>query len=237
MIKASNKHRVKLCVVHNALFNPIFMKARSLAEEGSLGDILGVDIKWVGWAPHADLDKHPSWVLDIPGGVFGEALPHPVYLQLALLGQIRDVYVISKHLKHWPIPDELRVILDGGNSIGTITMSLNMPRTLGTVEIFGTKMTVFCDLWNPTMTRHKPRKDDYLSLALDNLSSCTQMLSSTVLTSLKKLFGKLHSGHEILIPKIIESISNNKDPPVSEKEGREVVRIVERISNQIQVYR
>jgi predicted dehydrogenase len=39
MVSASKRNRVKLCVVHNNLFDPMVMRAKSIISQGGIGDL------------------------------------------------------------------------------------------------------------------------------------------------------------------------------------------------------
>ena len=45
MVGASKENHVQLCVVHNKLFEPVMMKARAMVSGGSIGGLVGIDIK------------------------------------------------------------------------------------------------------------------------------------------------------------------------------------------------
>lgn len=235
VIEACERNKVKLCVAHNSLFNPVVVRARSLVESGALGDVLHVDIKY---STRRDdrLSVKESWTHHLPGGIFGEIAPHPVYLQHALIGNIKHVHTVAKKFSSsdWTRADELRVLLEAESATGSISISCNSPRDRATLDIFGTNMTLHLDLWTLTTVKYRPAKFGPVSSALGNLAAGYQLWRDTLFTSLKYPLGKVHSGHFTLIPKFIESIQNNTEPPVTAEAGRETVRILEIIWQQIE---
>ncbi len=72
-------------VVHNQVYYPPFVRARRLVESGRLGRLHGVSVRWL-----EDTDpREPGrgeWVLDLPGGEFGEGIVHPIYMGLRSAG-------------------------------------------------------------------------------------------------------------------------------------------------------
>ncbi|MCK4823043.1 hypothetical protein KA005_45195, partial [bacterium] len=71
------------------------------------------------------------------------------------------------------------------------------------------------------------------SRALENLNQGFSILANTIFATLSVLSGKFHWGHYNLIQRFIESIQNDTEPPVTGEEGREVVRVLEKITAQI----
>ena len=63
----------------------------------------------------------------VPGGMFGEMLPHPLYLATAFLGKVEPISVYTRKLSEydWVAADELRVTLEGRNGLAVITESVN----------------------------------------------------------------------------------------------------------------
>ena len=72
-------------VVHNQVYYPPFVRARKLVESGRFGRLHGVSVRWLENNDPRDPDRG-QWVLDLPGGEFGEGIVHPVYLGLRSAG-------------------------------------------------------------------------------------------------------------------------------------------------------
>jgi len=89
MIDASNRYGVKLCVVHNMLFNPPFPKARKLVAEGAIGKFIGMRI-FMSDPREAMIMKKDHWIHKLPGGLIGETGPHAVYMSLAFVDKVKD---------------------------------------------------------------------------------------------------------------------------------------------------
>ena len=112
MIETARANQVQLCVVHNELFMPVVIKARALVSEGVVGDVVGLSIT-DSMARDADLLlNNEHWCHRLPGGIFGEMLPHPLYLAQAFLGELEPVAVHSRKLGDydWIAADELSLI-------------------------------------------------------------------------------------------------------------------------------
>ena len=80
MISVSKRKNVKLCVVHQNLFNPAVQKARQLVESGQVGKVISVDVGTFVRKDNYMCVNGKHWCHTLPGGIFFEILPHPIYL-------------------------------------------------------------------------------------------------------------------------------------------------------------
>ena len=238
MINTSRKNQAKLGVVHDMLFGLAIMKMKAIVKKGAIGRVVGIEIKQ-GFPPKDFpplLDK-THWWHKLPGGVFGDTLPHPIYLAREFLG---DIELVSVHttkignLKHMRF-DEVRIILEGRSGVGIISSSCNWP-SLMMVDIFGTKMNIHGNLYNSVVITYKGKsnmgKGSPPRRAIENLNQIFQILTSTASTSAKVILGK-HGGHRIVLTRFIESIRNGTELPTSAEDGRKVVKIWEKITNRM----
>lgn len=235
MIRTAKKNNVLLYPIHNTLFNPIMRDVKRLIEKGGIGDIVGMDVTYLKRRDDDWVINRNHWSHRLPGGIFGEILAHPIYLELAVLGKL-DVLSVhtEKFLPHkWLKADELRVTLKGEKSIGRIMISLNSPKDSVLVNIYGTKMGLDVDLWGLVLVKNKPRKYSVFSLGSDNVSRGLQQLKGGVSAAIKFIRGKALSGHYILIPNFVNVVRNGEKPLVTTEEGREIARILEKITEQI----
>jgi len=233
MVSASKRNQVKLCVVHSNLFDPMAMRAKSIISQGGIGDLTGMDIvfsiaKDTDWLANKD-----HWYRKLPGGAFGELLPHPIYMAMAFLGHLEPVAVYATRLGSydWVAADELRVIMESENGIATVTSSCNAPRDMFALVFFGTKMNLLIEirgsvlLTYPRTSLSRPRLEDF-RLAF-------QQASNGVRRSLTWISGRYYSSHHTLIGRFAESIQNGTEPPVTGEQGKEVIRVCEKITAQI----
>lgn len=85
LIESAERNDVSLSSVHNHVFDPAMRKARTLIDEGVIGDIRGVDMTYTG-ASFADEPNRGAWAFELSGGEFEEGIPHPLYLALTIGG-------------------------------------------------------------------------------------------------------------------------------------------------------
>ena len=139
IIATSRKADVKLCVVHNYLFKPIAMKAKSIIEKGEIGDLLSMNVNFLD-RPDCEFMAKNHWCHKLSGERFGENIIHPLYLIDNFLN-ITDVKAVqAKKVGNcdWAKLDELRILLDTRNSIANISLSTNAPKTDNFAVIYGT---------------------------------------------------------------------------------------------------
>lgn len=235
MIAAARANQVQLCVVHNELFLPVVMKARSMVDEGVIGEVVGLSITD---AMPRDADivvNEEHWCHKLPGGIFGEMLPHPIYLAQAFMGRLEPVTVHSRKLSthNWILADELRVILEGENGLATITESVNWSDDFMVLDIFGTKMSLRVDIWSMALTRYATAGDGRFTRGWQNLEQSFQRLGDTASTTFNVISGRFRGGHRNLIQKFFESLRSGIGMPVTVEEARETVRLYQLITAQI----
>jgi len=244
ILKVLKNSGVKLCVIHNYLFRPIAIKAKSVIERGELGDITGMDVKFLDRFDSTSFWEKGHWCHSMPGGRFGENIIHPLYLIDKFMNISDVVAVHAKKLSDydWVSIDELKVLLDAEKGMATISMSGNSPRDVTAVDIYGTKMNLHLDFESSIVIKYKSlkrtsTKQAVFSTIMDNMSIGSKIFAATASYPLKLLTRRkyIRSGHYYLIQKFIESIRDDKMPPVTGDEGRKVIALQEKIFNRIKV--
>jgi predicted dehydrogenase len=236
MIKVARANQVQLGVVHNELFMPVVIKAREMVDEGVVGDVVGVSIT-DSMARDADLILNKEhWCHKLPGGIFGEMLPHPVYLAQAFLGRLEPAAVHSWKLgsRDWMAADELRVVLEGKSGLATITESVNWPEDFMVLDIFGTKMSLHVDIWGAVMTGYGVAGEGRrFRRGWQNLELGFQRLGGTAAAAFNIISGRFGDGHRSVIRQFLESVRTGIGMPVTVEEAREAVRLYQAITARI----
>ena len=96
-------------------------------EKGLIGDVIGLSITQCV-SREGDLVPYKDhWCHRLPGGIFGEMLPHSIYLANAFIKGLEVAAVHQQKLGNnsWMAADELRVILRADTGVATITNSAN----------------------------------------------------------------------------------------------------------------
>ena len=236
MITAARNNQVSLGVVHNELFKPVVVAAISIVRRGDIGDLTGIAIQFSRGKDDDWIVNKDHWCHKLPGGIFCDILPHTIYLALELLGGLEPVAVETKKFGsyEWMQMDELYMILKGANGLGTVISSCNWPKETAIIDIFGTKVNLHIDIYNAVLTRYGHWGSGRPSRAIENISQSLQQVFCILSTATKKVLGRYHTGDYICIHKFIESIRNDTLPPVTGEDGREVMRVFEKIVDKIE---
>lgn len=110
--------------VNNQLFKPVVRRAGEAVDRGAVGTVRQVYTH--SSLPDLEhfLNSHPDWISSLPGSVFGENLPHWIYLTRRFMGSVEDVDVqVFESKKHSEIDSEEVVAqLRGEDTNGEIRM-------------------------------------------------------------------------------------------------------------------
>lgn len=237
MILSSRKNNAHLCVVHQNLYNPAVTRAKELVKAGDIGDLLHIELRTFESRDSELCTNKDHWSHKLPGGIFYEIIPHPVYLSQYFLEDVKPVYVLGRKLggSEWMRNDELRVLLEGKNGLGNILASCNSYIHGDTIDILGSKMALRADLWGRTVITFRPHARSALSVGMSNLNLSSQLLKvlgTTASTFFKASRGKA-SAHYMFISTFIQSLTENTEPPTTAEQGREAVVLLESICGQL----
>lgn len=231
MINASNKYGAKLCLIHNQLFTPPFLKARKLVADGAIDEFIGMRL-FHSDPREAMIMRQDSWLHKLPGGLIGETAPHPVYMSLAFLNKAKSVDIYAKNfLEHpWAPFDEFRIELEGEKAMSSITISYASNRSEVYIDILGTEGVIYLDLGSMLLVRYGGRvSSGPIPFARHFLDISSQVLGGVFTNAFKMATKSSRTGHDVIIEHFVDSILNNQHPPVSGEEGRETVRVIEMI--------
>ncbi len=238
---AGQKH-VKLCVVHQNLFNPVVKKGKALVESGAVGDLISVEVGALVRKDNYMCLNRNHWCHKLPGGLNFEVLPHPVYLLQSFLTDPEPVCLVAKKMSDsdWTKAEEIRVLMEARRGMGLIVSSCNSPYHGDQLNILGTRMGLQIDLWGRTVIKYKVRTEEPLSVGRNNLYMASQFLkplAANVINLWKMTFsGVKVSAHYDFILEFVKSILEDRAPPVTASETRKNVELVEKICLMIDDY-
>lgn len=235
LIHTAESNHVRLCVVHNELFLPVVMRTREMITKGELGEIKGIHIS-DGMPVNDEIyaDKN-HWCHHLPGGIFAEMIPHPLYLAQAFMGDLKAVSIVSKKTGQadWIKADELRVVLEGEKGLATISESVNVSKDIMVLEIIGTNAMLQVDIWGSVITGYGINGRGRLSRGLENVTHSFQRLNGTAGTVFSIVSGKYRSGHNTLIRHFVEALADGSKMPVSVAEMRQMMQLYESVITRI----
>jgi predicted dehydrogenase len=243
MEAAARRTGVKLCVDHNHLFDPAMTEARARIRQGVIGDVVWVET-FEGFSlgspdnPYVQPGAADHWVHRLPGGVFQNLAPHPVYLLLAFLDPPKQLHAVA--LKTGRVPtsfaDELRVLVASDNGLGSFGVSLSVQPFMKYALVAGTEGTIRVNLSTNSLTlsrnRDLPRA---LQRGMLGVDEATQLLGGTAANAWQVARGRLKSypGLGILVERFYRSIEDGSPAPVDGAAGLEVVRVLDQVWEQV----
>jgi predicted dehydrogenase len=239
LLDVLEKTKGKMTIIHSQLFEHSIFQAMKKVEEGDIGDIVGMDIGILHSPDEMMAVDKNHWCHKLPGGRFGENLPHPIYLLQAFLGKLEIKSVLTDKLgsQPWMVFDELRVILEAEkNRFGTIHISFNGPGhdlTDVHANIYGTGGTIHAGIYPlSTLIVSKPGRG---IMHFGNIIQQIKIWGAYLKNIITKGKGPRYYSvsHSRIIKSFVESISGNGKPLVTPEMGFENVKYVEKICKQI----
>jgi predicted dehydrogenase len=235
IIAASRANNVKVCVVHSDLFYYPFIKARRLVREGAIGTFRGMRV-FLSTPTDYITSKEDHWAHKLPGGVIGETGPHLVYMTLAFINPIHDVHVMAKKLLGqypWSRFEDYRIDLAGDQGISSSTITYGSDQWLARVEIIGDKAILLVDLEAMSLVVYRRDRLKPVTIGMSVLNECKDLLGSLAVAGSRYLSKSLRTTHDFIIEGFADSILGNTPPPVTPEEGRESVRVLRIIAEQL----
>lgn len=243
LIEAAKKKRLRLCVNHNFKYNSTTLEVKRIVESKILGDICGVESYYganLGANPKNRYMAEPyrHWAYRMPGGLFQNLLSHPLSVILEFIPFPKEIYSVANETGTLPagVPDELRILLKGENTLGTLTLSLGGTPPFQYIKIIGTKGIIYADFLNKRIIHYRERSlPRPISRVLMNIEEGLKILTSTTANVTSFLMRKFtpYEGVNELIHRFYRSIEEGSEPPVTEDEGLKVTEVMDIIWRQI----
>jgi predicted dehydrogenase len=236
IIEAAEETGRKICVAHSDLFYESFMKARERVARGDIGEFRAMRIL-LSTPTDYMTSRKDHWAHRLPGGVFGESGPHPTYLALAFINPIREVKVLGQHLLNeypWSAFEDYRIDLVGSQGVCSVTLLYTSKHWAAEVEIWGSDGCLRADLESQALVDYRRPKLRPIEVGRSALSEAAQIVTTSAEMGIKHALGKTRNTHEILLERFVDSIQNETPSPVSMAEGREAVRVMGLITEQLE---
>lgn len=152
MVKAAEENNIKMCMVHNHLFDKVMIEAREILNSGALGKLTFVE-SWYGTqygtlSPAFDPDTY--WGYSLPGSLYQDYMPHAMYVLTEIMDnvEISDVYTKLTAGVPFMKTDELKVMLQNENSMGMVSVSLTTSPRFQFLNVYGTGGSMKIDFLN-----------------------------------------------------------------------------------------
>jgi predicted dehydrogenase/nucleoside-diphosphate-sugar epimerase len=237
LIAESHARRLRVCVNHSLLGDPLVKRAQALVNSGAIGDVLTVDyLRGSNYPPYRGGPLPPQYR---EGGYqFRDLGVHGLYLMREFLGPIEDVHAeFRRSGVKGSDPniffDEWRALVRCTKGTGNIQLSWNVKPLQHQLIIQGTRGTLRADLFAMYLVRRRdtplPKAAERVINALaESISSATQLLWNAA----RFVAGRIqpYQGLHNFVAAFYESLSANSEMPAGLEQAREVVRWTELIS-------
>lgn len=247
VIDISRTKHLGLYVLHTYSYLPCFRKARQILADKGFDKITSVDARLFTSLQIERYSESSHWIHNLPGGILNSELaPHLLMLLLEFLGNIKDAKVFTSKLSNLPYvaADELRMILTSSNGIGYLSISFNSSILDLSFDIVGDEGHLSIDNFSSTTVYHKSMTTNtnlstgqspfYRGMwAVRDILQRVTCLSSTTMNVLLKRQEVLMDGHRFLMQQCFRSLGGIAEYPVDLWKCREVVRLVEVISENV----
>jgi predicted dehydrogenase len=235
IVAGAKQHSVKVCVGHTGLFYEPFIRGRKMVDRGAIGKFQGMRV--VISTPTDYMTSNPEhWAHKLPGGAIGETGPHAVYMSLAFMSRVQRVTVDGlKQLPQYPWSqyEDYRINLIGDTGISSIHVNYASNQWMSWVEIAGSRGTLILDLHGRVVTRLNRSALTVPAFGISVLGQATQILKEAGLTTFKLIARLEASTHQHLIREFANSLLTDTRVPVTAEEGREAVRVMGLIADQL----
>jgi len=222
--------------LHNWLFEPPVIEATFAVEKGYLGDVFNVEVEALNTKHDSMVANEHHWSHRLPGGRFSEMLAHPIYLLRHFIGEVELGEVLTSKVGDYPWvkSDELCATFRAGKKLGRAYASFNAPRDAIFISLYGEEAIIKLDIINATMNLLPRKNISRLGKGFDSTRQAVQLVKSTAKNSVRIIFKRWLSGHEMYIKRFAESLMTDSKPPVTVEEGLAVVKILEKMCNKIE---
>ncbi len=236
VLKVARKTGKQICVGHDQLFDPLWLKAKLWIKQNVIGEvrhvesILGYPISGNFGALVAANPNHS--VRKLPGGLFQNTISHPLYRITDLMGDEEPTLIGGWYQRpDFDFPTELSTAFEGTTVTGSLTFSTRIPPQRIT-RIYGSKGTLELDFDTQTIRRspiptlpgvfsklHGPWQ--HLNNAFWNMThNCWRFAKSDI-----HYFG----GMKTLFEQFYQSTTGTASPPISLREIKAVTVLMDRI--------
>ncbi len=240
---AERKGRL-LTVDHNHRFDTVMLKATKLVADGAVGRVCGIDSYYgfdLGTTPGGRYfrEAYSHWVYSLPGGLFHNGLDHPLSVVVPFMKEPKEVHATAAEVGVLPegVPGELRILLNDGECVATVTLSEAASPRFHYLHILGDKGTLQVDLQNKRLIHfgHKPGVPHYVTRAMMNVNLGVQTLAGTARTFVDVARGRFtpYEGQRRLVAAFYKAIENGTPSPLPHEDALRVTRIMEQVWERI----
>ena len=239
VVEAAERVGRSLCLGHDQLFDPVWLRAAAQVRDGRIGPVRHVESVLgypIGGAFGREVAADPHhWVRSLPGGLFQNTLSHPLYRITEFLpGEVgREVHCDARWMRRsvgvggLDIPTELRVQLWNDQTTATVTFLSASKPPQRVSRLYGERGIIEVDFDAQTIRYTPPSA---LPGAFEKLQRPWRHLTEAAGNTARGLWNFARSdihyfaGMKNLFEAFYEHIRTGGPPPI---ETREMVRVTE----------
>ncbi len=158
-------------------------------------------------------------------------------MTLAFIPHIRAVSVDTLKVMNeypWSSAEDYRINLIGDDAISSATVVYTTDQWAAKVEVLGDKGFLMFDLESMIVMHYRRIELEHIPVGFSLLRESVQLVRDFVSNTIRVAAKKVRSTHEIIISQFADSILSGSAPPVSAKEGREAVRVLNMVVENIE---
>lgn len=238
IIASAEARRLRVCLGHDQLFDPIWQECRQRVMSGEIGAVVHIDAVQ-GYdlgGPFGRLLQHDAdhWVHRLPGGLFQNVMSHALARILDFMpGPLPAVQGrwFSRGADH-TFPTELRVMLFGHRCTGTLTFTSAARPTRRVTRILGTRRSLEVDLDARSLTIDRatrlPGAFAKVELTWRRFAEAGRNLSRN-LARLRRADLHYFEGMHTLFAQFYQSIATGGPTPVSHAEAIRTTQVMDAV--------
>ena len=227
VIDVAQRSPGKLCLGHDQLFDPAWLRVKQIVEAGKLGPVRHVK-SHVGYSLSGPFGREVTtnrehWVHKLKGGLFQNTISHPLYriTEFVTSPEI-DMTAVWLHNGN-VIPADLRVSLwgkdhDGGDVTGTLLFTSNVKPNARITRVYGEEASLEVDFDAQVIRMLKPFKAPGAFQKLERPAyQLVEAAGNLARNGWRFVTGDIHYfyGMRNLFAAFYDSIRNDSEPPIS----------------------
>lgn len=227
VIEVARQSNGKLCLGHDQLFDPAWLRVKQIVASGKLGPVRHVD-SHVGYALSGPFGREVTtnqehWVHKLNGGLFQNTISHPLYRITEFVTSPKvDMTAVWLHNGN-VIPADLRVSLwgnddHGGDVTGTLLFTSNVKPHARITRVYGENSSLEVDFDAQVIRMLKPFKVPGAFQKLERPAyQLVEAACNLARNTVHFVKGDIHYFHGMrnLFDAFYDSIRNETEPPIS----------------------
>lgn len=226
VVDVARRSKGKLCLGHDQLFDPAWLRVKQIVASGKLGAVRHVK-SHVGYALSGPFGREVTtnrehWVHKLKGGLFQNTISHPLY-RITEFVTSPDVDMTAVWLHNGNvIPADLRVSLwgkddVGGDVTGTLLFTSNVKPNARITRVYGEEQSLEVDFDAQVIRMLKPFKSPGAFQKLERPAyQLFEAAGNLARNAWRFARGDIHYFHGMrnLFDAFYDSIRNDSEPPI-----------------------